>query len=178
MNSLIINNTTKVILTVILVLTTTFSFSQENVNFWSKVRYGGGLGLGFGSNGYFSGTIAPSAIYEFNEMFAMGIGTQVSYSKEKNYYNSIIYGGSVLALFNPIPEIQLSAELEQLRVNTTYKFLYQTTDEKYNFWNTALFLGAGYRTRNVVIGARYNVLHDKEKTVYSDALMPFVRVYF
>ena len=47
-----------------------------------------------------------------------------------------------------------------------------------NFWNTGLFLGAGYRMENVTIGARYNVLFQEDKGVYGDALMPFVRVYF
>jgi len=39
-------------------------------------------------------------------------------------------------------------------------------------------LGAGYRTGNVTMGVRYNVLQDDSKNVYSDALMPFVRFYF
>jgi hypothetical protein len=31
---------------------------------------------------------------------------------------------------------------------------------------------------NVTIGARYNVLFDKDKNVYGEAFMPFVRVFF
>ena len=46
-----------------------------------------------------------------------------------------------------------------------------------NFWNTALYLGAGYRTRNVTIGFRYDVLHDNN-SLYNDPFMPFIRVYF
>ena len=34
-------------------------------NFWDHVRFGGGLGLNFG-DGFFSATVAPSAIYEFS----------------------------------------------------------------------------------------------------------------
>jgi hypothetical protein len=30
-----------------------------------------------------------------------------------------------------------------------------------NYWNTGLFVGAGYRSGNATIGARYNVLTDK-----------------
>jgi hypothetical protein len=55
---------------------------------------------------------------------------------------------------------------------------YENINLKENFWNTGLFLGAGYRTQNVTIGARYNVLFDKDRNVYGDAFMPFVRVYF
>jgi hypothetical protein len=41
-----------------------------------------------------------------------------------------------------------------------------------------LFLGAGYNTGNVVLGVRYNVLFNENDYVYSDAFMPFIRVYF
>ena len=87
-----------------------------------------------------------------------------------------MYGPSLIVLGNPIPQIQLSAELEQLRVNVDYDDDLGFPND--NFWNTALFLGAGYRTNNVTIGVRYNVLHDSDKNVYSDVFMPFVRVYF
>ncbi|MES2487727.1 MAG: hypothetical protein V4581_17500, partial [Bacteroidota bacterium] len=98
------------------------------------------------------------------------------------FYDSWIYGGSVIGLFNPIPEIQLSAEVEQLRVNLQYDERYAADNNilytERNFWNTALFLGAGYNTGNVTIGVRYNVLFNENDMVYSDALMPFIRVYF
>ena len=154
-------------------------FSQEATqknpenNFWKNVQFGGGLGLGFGS-GYTDITIAPTAIYNFNEYFALGTGVQYSYLRQKGFFKSNNYGGSIIGLFNPIPEAQLSVELEQLRVNLTY----ENIDVTENFWNTALFLGAGYRMENVTIGARYNVLFDKDKNVYGEAFMPFVRVFF
>jgi hypothetical protein len=89
-------------------------------------------------------------------------------------YISYIYGGSLIGLVNPIEKIQLSAELEQLRVNQEFPDF----DGKNNFWNTALYLGAGYYTGNVTIGVRYNVLFNKNDLVYSEAFMPFVRIYF
>lgn len=141
--------------------------------FWSHVQFGGGLGLGFG-NGSTDISVAPSAVYNFNDYFAAGVGLQYSYFRQKNEFKSNNYGGSVMGLFNPIPEAQLSVELEQLRVNLAYENM-NVTD---NFWNTALFLGAGYRMDGITIGARYNVLFDKEKNVYGDAFMPFVRVFF
>lgn len=79
----------------------------------------------------------------------------------------------MIGLINPVEQIQLSAELEQLRVNTTYE-----DNFKDDFWNTALFLGVGYRTNNVTVGIRYNVLFNRDKNVYNEAFMPFVRVYF
>ena len=173
----ILNHITKIVFVVSL-----FVFSQEvkaqdaaEGDFWSKVSFGGGLGVGIGSN-YTNISLAPSAIYNFNEYIATGIALQGSYVRDKNFYESYMYGPSLIVLGNPIPEIQLSAELEQLRVNVNYDDALGFPND--NFWNTALFLGAGYRTNNVTIGVRYNVLHDSDRNVYSNALMPFVRVYF
>jgi len=53
--------------------------------FWQNVRFGGGIGLSFG-DGFFSGTLAPSAIYEFNNQFALGIGLNGTYAKRKYIY--------------------------------------------------------------------------------------------
>lgn len=144
-------------------------------NFWSKVQFGGGFGLGIG-NGYTNITVAPSGIYNFNDHFSTGLGLQYSYVKDNDFYQSNMYGGSIIGLFNPIREIQLSAEIEQLRVNTDFETIYGTVSD--NFWNTALFLGAGYRTNNITLGVRYNVLHKDGEGVYADALMPFIRIYF
>lgn len=145
-------------------------------DFWKKVQFGGGIGLSIGSS-YTDITIAPSAIYNFNQYVSAGIALQGSYISSKDYYNSFHYGASLVALFNPIEQIQLSAELEEVRVNNEYELI---GGGNYNddFWNTSLFLGAGYKTGHVTIGARYNVLHNSNKDVYNDAFMPFVRVYF
>ena len=137
-----------------------------------RVHYGGSLGLSIG-NGFTNIVVAPSVIYDVNDYFSAGVGLQGSYVNFKNNFESYIYGASLIGLVNPIDEIQLSAELEQLRVNTTFNDNY-----KDNFWNTALFLGVGYQTNHVTIGVRYNVLFDAKKSVYNEAFMPFLRVYF
>jgi len=147
--------------------------NKSKSDFWNRVQFGGGLGLGLGSE-FTNISVAPSAIYNINEYFSAGLSLQYSYLKQKNTYSSSQYGGSVIALINPIEEIQLSVELEQLRVNVSYDN-FNVSD---NFWNTGLFLGAGYRVDNFTIGARYNVLFNEDKDVYGDALIPFVRVYF
>ncbi|MBC7641802.1 MAG: hypothetical protein H7174_05600, partial [Flavobacterium sp.] len=160
-------------------LTNSLIFSQlqssnQKSEFWKNVQFGGGLTLNFGS-GFSNVGVSPSAIYNVNQYFALGTGLQISYVSADNLYKSMIFGGSLIALVNPIQEIQISAELEQLNVNKTF---YNNLYLKQNFWNTGLWLGAGYRTSNITIGGRYNVLFDKSKSVYSDAFMPFVRVYF
>lgn len=152
-------------------------YGQEHQNsFWNNVRYGGGLGLGFG-NGYFSGTLTPSAIYEFNNQFAIGLGLNATYASQKDLYKSTILGGSIVSFFNPIEELQLSIEFEELHFNRNYdeKFVSNIDDK---FWYPALYLGAGYRTGNVTFGIRYDVLYNKNKSAFSDPWMPFFRVYF
>ena len=95
--------------------------AQNNTqnDFWNHVRFGGGIGLSFG-DGFFSGTLAPSAIYQFNEQFALGLGLTGTYNEQKDIYKSTVLGGSLIGLFSPINEIQLSAELEQLHINQDF----------------------------------------------------------
>lgn len=131
--------------------------------------------MSFG-DGFFSGTLAPSAIYEFNEQFALGVGLNGTYNKRKDLYKSTVFGGSLIGLFNPIPEIQLSAEFEELNVSRNWDDRYARPNE--NYWYPALFLGLGYRSHNVSVGIRYDVLYDEGKSIYGDAWVPFVRVYF
>lgn len=148
--------------------------AKTKSDFWKNVQIGGGLGLGFGS-GFTNISVAPSAIYNINEYVSAGVGVQYSYLKERDFYNSSLYGGSIIGLFNPIEQIQLSIELEQLRANVKYEgFIVGSND----FWNTGFFIGAGYRMQNVTIGGRYNLLFQNDKGVYGDAFIPFIRVFF
>ena len=55
---------------------------EQKSQFWSHVRIGGGIGLSFG-DGFFSGTLAPSAVYDFNNKFSMGVGLNGTYNKTK-----------------------------------------------------------------------------------------------
>ena len=158
------------------------SIPKSKGDFWKKVQFGGGLGLAVG-NGFTNISLSPTGYYNFNKTFSVGVGLTGSYVAQEqnasNYnsigYKSTIFGGSAIALMHPIEEIQLSAEVEQLKVNRKFDddFLYDDT-----FWNTALFLGAGYRTQNLTIGVKYNVLHKDNNQVYSQAWLPFVRVMF
>ena len=160
----------------ILPITAQNTYKQDQSDFWEHVRFGGGLGLSFG-DGFFSGTVAPSAIYQFNNQFSAGIGLNATFSKRKDVFNSTVLGGSVLALFNPINEIQLSSEFEQLNVNRNFDDHFVTNADE-NYWYPALFLGAGYRTGNVIVGIRYDVLYDEDDSIYADPWMPFFRFYF
>lgn len=173
------HTTLKLLIVFMTLLGLSFNGQSQNIrpddHFWRHVRYGGGIGLSFG-NGFFSGTLAPSAIYEFNPQFAMGVGLSGTYNKLKNRYSSTVLGGSVISLFNPFSQLQLSAEFEEMNVNRTFE--YDGSDLEENYWYPALFLGAGYRTGNVSVGIRYDVLYDENKSIYADPWAPFVRVYF
>jgi len=144
-------------------------------DFWGNVRYGGGLGLGF-TNGGFNLALAPSAIYQASPEFASGVGLNLNYTKF-NDNRFLAYGASFMNFFNPIPSVQLSAELEQWRVNASQSVI-NGPDFEENYWTTALFLGIGFTTRNVTVGLRYDVLYDEARSIYIDPLMPFIRVYF
>lgn len=167
----------KIFISLVFVLASFHSYSQgmgTQGDFWEKVRYGGGLGLGFG-NGTFNAAVSPSAIYQATDYFAVGLGLGLNYAKFRES-SLTAYGASLLSYFNPINVIQLSAELEQLRVNRRLDT--PTGKLEDNYWSPALFLGAGYSNRNVTVGIRYDVLYKEGKSIYGNAWMPFVRVYF
>ena len=150
--------------------------------FWKNVQFGGGVGLAVG-NGFTNISLSPTGYYNFDKTFSVGVGVTGSYvAQEQNPsnfnsigYKSTIFGGSLIGLVHPIEEIQLSAEIEQLKVNRNFDgdFLYDDT-----FWNTALFIGAGYRAQNITIGVKYNVLFKENNHVYPQSWFPFVRVMF
>jgi len=149
--------------------------SRGHSDFWNHVRFGGGIGLSFG-DGFFSGTLAPSAIYQFSEIAAMGIGLNGTYNTSRDFYKSTIFGASIIGLINPIRSVQLSAEFEELNVSRNWDNRIGFEDE--NYWYPALFLGAGFNSGHVTVGIRYDVLYDRDKSIYADSWIPFVRVYF
>ena len=157
-----------------------FAFSQNNSeisnSFWKNVQYGGGIGLNFG-DGFFSGAIAPNAIYRFNTYVSAGVGLNLQYSSQRDAFKSTVLGASVLGLFNPYRELQVSTEFEQLHVSRNFdeQFVSNIDDD---YWYPALFLGLGYRNGNVTFGIRYDVLYDEDKSIQNQAWMPFVRFWF
>jgi hypothetical protein len=165
----------KVLIVTVLLLGGSFSVKAQSTysnsdEFWSKVRFGGGLGLSFGNDRVFIG-VTPSAIYQANDFIAFGVGLNYTYSQTGDFkYNA--FGGSLIALANPVAALQISAEFEQLYVNETAPFF------KDSYWLPALYLGVGYGAGPVTIGVRYDVLYDEQRSLYSTPWFPFVRVYF
>ena len=143
--------------------------------FIDNVRFGGGINMGMGST-YSTFSISPSAIYDFSNEFSAGLSLSYVYVKKKSIANSTtnIYGGSVLALYKPINNLQFSTEFEQLKIEQKY-----ASENNSDLWQSALYIGAEYVTGNISMGLRYDVLFDKNTNViYSSTLSPIFRVYF
>ena len=155
-----------------LLLMSSISYAQidNQPKFWDNVRFGGGFGLGFGNNNT-TIAISPSAIYTFDNKFALGLSTSYLYNKNFDL-NTNVFGAGIIGLYNPLNVIQLSTEFEQ-------SFARQKLGlEKYNFSFPALYLGIAYRSGWFAGGLRYDVLYDSNKSVYASALSPIVRFYF
>jgi len=149
--------------------------NNQKSNFWDRTSFGGTLGLGFGNN-VTDITIGPSALYSFNSFLAAGLGVQYNYYQQKDVVKTNTYGVNLIGIVTPIEQIQISVEVEQLRINN--EVLWVSPTIKKDFWNTGLFLGAGYRMGKVTLGVRYNVLYKEKDYAYNQAWMPFVRAYF
>jgi len=146
--------------------------SAKTTNFWKDIRYGGNFGLGFNNCG-FNISIAPRAIYPINNDFSIGTGLNLNYSKFETS-KFLAYGGSLITLYNPIQFLQLSLELEQLRIDRTLNL--STNSRTYQYWLPSLYTGVGYRSRNMTFGVRYNLLYNDKKSIYPSTLLPFVRI--
>ncbi|MCM5662564.1 alpha-ketoglutarate decarboxylase [Galbibacter mesophilus] len=159
---------------------TNFAHAQVNAynqksDFWSQVRFGGAFGLSFGSD-FFSATVSPSAIYQITPQFATGVGIDFTYANAE-FYTATVFGGSVLTFYNPIRQLQLSAEFEQLKVYRSLE-IENGPDQEDDYWYPALFLGIGYTSGPVTIGMQADVLYDENKSIYASPFMPFIRFYF
>jgi len=146
-----------------------FSQNENQPNFWDNVQFGGGLGISFGSN-QTTIAIAPSTIYNFNKYFSAGLGASYLYAKNHDV-KSNVFGASVITLFNPFEQFQLSAEFEQLFVNQKSN-IYTS-----NFDYPALYIGAAYRIGSFSAGLQYDVLYN-DKSIFASAFSPIFRFYF
>ncbi|MFK7833824.1 MAG: alpha-ketoglutarate decarboxylase [Winogradskyella sp.] len=154
--------------------------TQQTSNFWKDVQFGGGVGLNLG-NGFFSGVLAPNALYRFSPYVSGGVGLNFQYTSQRDVFKSRVLGGSVIGLFNPFREIQLSTEFEQLHVSQSVERNINNQvirNNDTNYWYPALFLGVGYRSQNVTFGIRYDVLYDRNRSIQPEAWMPFIRFWF
>lgn len=138
-----------------------------------RLKFGCGFGLNF--VGGTSVSISPNLIYKITNEIAVGGGIQGSYNSIKNVQTTITYGANVLGQFNPTKKITTFLEFTQLRVSTKTD-INNITNE---FWDSALFVGAGYNiTNKISVGAKYNLLYKDGKSIYTSPVIPFVNITF
>ena len=150
---------------------------QKTSLFQPRWSFGGNIGMSFW-NGGTDIFIAPKAYYHLTPQFITGIGVTYIYS-DGDYWNGIRYtnyhsnsfGGSVSALYRPIPYLQLSAEYEGLQ--TEWRGFVEDS-----YFNNAIYLGASFVSGPVSFGFRYDVLYDSNRSVYGSAWTPFIGFYF
>jgi hypothetical protein len=145
------------------------SFSQQRNNFWENVQFGGGFSVGFGNQTTIG--ISPSAIYNFDNGFALGAGVNYLYS-EINDFTTQVYGASLISLYQTNFGIQFSGEFD-------YNFAKQ--QDPFGSINTnfpALHLGIAYNQGRFAVGIRYDVLFDENKSIFASPISPIVRFYF
>lgn len=135
------------------------------------------FGLGFGLNfvGGTSISLSPNLVYRVNDKFSLGSGLLFNYSAIKDLQKTTTIGANVLGNYYPVQKLLTTIEFAEMYVDR--EMIY--TNTKDNFWDSALFLGAGYQiTPKISVGGKYNLLYDKDKSVYSSPFVPFVNISF
>ncbi len=167
------NKTVYLISLLILLLSFTKMQGQQKNK---KYNFYGGFGLGISTDyTYFS--IQPGIIYHWNNKIHSGMGVQYSYMKSNRTYDNIgysynIYGFNLISMYYPIKNMEFSIEFEDLYIRQKYSNLINS------YWSPAIFGGMAYRYGNLVAGLKFNFLYDRKTSIYQDAFIPFVRIYF
>ncbi|MBT8394669.1 MAG: hypothetical protein KJN66_07435 [Bacteroidia bacterium] len=137
------------------------------------------LGMGFGLN-FVGGTninLAPSLLYNVSEKITFGVGLQYNYSAIKDLKKTSTIGGTLSTFYSPTPRFLTLLEFAEL--NVTSKTETPEGEIKDDFWESALFIGAGLNiTNSITVGAKYNVLYKEDESVYTSSVIPFVNIAF
>lgn len=100
-----------------------------------------------------------------------------SYSAIKNLQNTTTFGANIITQYSPIEKISTLLEFAELRVSTKTESVAGNSTN--NYWDSALFVGAGFNiTSKISIGAKYNLLYKEGESVYTSPVIPFVNITF
>lgn len=135
------------------------------------------FGLGFGLNfvGGTSVSLSPNLTYRINDKMSAGAGLLFNYNAVKNLQTTTTIGANAIFNYYPLEKLLTMAEFAEMNVNRNNK----VTATKDQFWDSALFVGVGYQiTPKISVGGKYNLLYDKDKSVYSSPFVPFVNISF
>ncbi|WP_281540772.1 hypothetical protein [Maribacter aestuarii] len=155
--------------------TTTISVIDSTDAKEPGLKFGCGFGLSFLGGTNIS--LSPNLVYEVSDKISLGGGIQGSYTAIKDLQKTTTIGFNVISFYNPTPKFTTLLEFAELNVNRTVEMV--TGDVKDKFWESALFVGAGYNVSNkIAIGAKYNVLYKEDESVYTSPIIPFVNITF
>ncbi|MEB8328905.1 hypothetical protein OO009_06020 [Flavobacteriaceae bacterium KMM 6897] len=141
----------------------------------NKLKFGMGFGLNFVGGTNIS--LSPNLIYNVSNKVAFGGGLQGSYSAIKDLQNTTTFGGNIITQYTPIKKITTLVEFVELNVST--KTETPTGKVSENYWDSALFVGAGLNiTEKISVGAKYNLLYKEDESVYTSPVLPFVNITF
>lgn len=155
---------------ILLLLSISLQTFSQRTDFWDHVQFGGGFTVAFGNQTTIG--ISPSAIYNFDNGFALGASANYLYS-EINDFTTQVYGASLISLYQTKFGIQLSGEFDY---NFAKQSLLSGGSVNTNF--PALHLGIAYNQGRFAVGIRYDVLYDENKSVFASPISPVVRFYF
>lgn len=142
--------------------------AQDN-NRWT---FGGGIGLGFGSNSSFYLQASPRVGYRLTDDLEGGVVGSVSW-QTSDFYRSTMFGVGPFLNYYFARSFYVGANMQHYFID--YKDKYY--DYKYNREETALYLGGGYMQRIgnhsfMQLGLMYNVLWKQNSSVFSNGLVP------
>jgi len=92
---------------------------------------------------------------------------------EVSDFSTNVYGASLISLYQiPKVNIQLSTDLE-------YYFAKQTDSfGSYSRNFPALHIGVAYNQGRFAVGVRYDILYDKNKSIFASPFTLIIRFYF
>ena len=146
----------------------------------SRWTFGGSAGLGgsFGSGSATSVYLSPRVGYKLTESTEAGLAGNFAWTNSSYYSATTVGVGPFLNQYIG-RNFYLSALFQEYFFNQKNK----VNNLKYSGDEAALYLGAGFMQRIVdraylQIGGMYNVLYDKDKSVFSSGFVPSVGVVF
>ncbi len=146
----------------------------------SNWTFGGYAGLGgsFGSGGTTSVYISPRVGYKITPAFEAGLAGNFNWSNSR-YYSASTVGVGPFANYYIGRNFYLSGMFQEYFFNQKNKI----AGQKYSGDEAALYLGGGFMQRigdraYMQVGGMYNVLYDKEKSVFGGGFVPNVGVVF
>lgn len=167
----------KKLFTIVLIATITSAFAQERPQqrFADKLRFGGNLGLQFGTVTLVD--VSPMVGYQASERFLVGVGGTYMYFQDKRYaqtYSSTYYGGRTFGQYHITPQLFAWAEYEALNGE-----LWNPIDQELQrMWFDNFFVGGGFRQGPIMVTGLYNLSYETGQGFYSSPWLIRIGAFF